>query len=104
MDQVKEILRQAIKYRFWIAVGIAALMPVIAYFATAGSLNAETVAEKNKIETAEKDVKNYTSGNLPNADYTKVVNEKTEVVNKDVEASWRKLYERQAPLLKWPAE
>ena len=36
MDQLKDILKQAIKYRFWIAVGISALLPMIAYFVGVG--------------------------------------------------------------------
>ena len=32
MEQVKEFLRQVIRYRFWISVCIAALFATIAYF------------------------------------------------------------------------
>ena len=32
MEQVKEVVRQMIKYRFWISIGIAALFGLIAYF------------------------------------------------------------------------
>lgn len=102
MDQVKEILRQAIKYRFWIALGISALLPMIAYFVGVGPVQTKAAAETATITSAEKDVKQYTSGNVINAQYKPLVSEKTEVVTKDVDASWKKLYKRQAPLLTWP--
>ena len=102
MDQLKEILRQAIKYRFWIAVGISALLPIIAYVVGSGPVQAKTATETTKIKAPKKDVKKYTSGDLPNNQYKPIVAEKTEVLTKDVDNSWRKLYQRQAPLLTWP--
>jgi hypothetical protein len=104
MDQVKEYLRLAIKYRFWIVVGVAALMPMIAYAVASGPINKEAEAKKGEIESADKDVKTYASGTVPNEPYKKAVEEKTEVLTDDVNKSWRKLYERQAPLLQWPKE
>ncbi len=56
-EQVKEVLRQLIKHRFWIAVGFAALFAVIAYFMGAGPVQAKATAEKTKIINAEKDVR-----------------------------------------------
>ena len=35
-EQVKEVLRQLIKHRFWIAIGFASLFAVIAYFMGSG--------------------------------------------------------------------
>ncbi|MFO0910008.1 MAG: hypothetical protein U0794_16950 [Isosphaeraceae bacterium] len=102
MDQLKEILRQAIKYRFWIAVGISALLPMIAYFVGSGPIKAKAAAETNTIQSADKEVKQYASGTIPNAQYKPIVAEKTEILTKDVDNTWRKLYARQAPLLTWP--
>ncbi len=56
-EQVKEVLRQVIKYRFWIAVGFAALFAVIAYFMGSGPVQAKATTEKTKIIKAEKDVR-----------------------------------------------
>ena len=36
MEQVKEVVRQLIKYRFWISIGVAALFGLIAYFVGSG--------------------------------------------------------------------
>ena len=44
MDQLKEVLRQMIIYRFWISVGLAALLPMIGYFVA--HLAVETTTEK----------------------------------------------------------
>jgi hypothetical protein len=104
MDKVKEILRQAVKYRFWIAVGVSALLPLIAFFLANGKLKAEEEAEKAKIETAHKGVLPYKDGVLPNATYKDLTDARTGVLAKNVDAAWRKLYERQAPLLTWPPE
>lgn len=102
MDQLKEILAQAVKYRFWIAVGIASILPLIAYFAGTGALAEQEQAETAKIKGAYDEVKTFQSGAVKNGDWRKAVEEKTEVLTQDVNASWRKLYQRQAPLLTWP--
>jgi len=102
MDQLKEALRQAIKYRFWIAVGISALLPMLAYFMGVGKVQAEAATLTGQITAAEKDVKQYSGGAVINRQYRPLVAEKTEALAKDVQVSWKKLYARQAPLLKWP--
>lgn len=103
MDQVKEILRQAIKYRFWIAVGISALLPMIAYAVGSDPIKKKAAEETKKIEEAEKNVKAYAGGVVPNDQYKPLVDTKKEALGKDVYESWKKLYARQAPLLTWPA-
>src|SRR5689334_1849310 len=102
MDQLKEALRLAIKYRFWIAVGLAALLPMIGYFVGASSISTQAKAEAAKIKGADDGVKEYMTGVKPNAQYKGIVEGKTEELNTDVNAAWRQLYARQAPLLTWP--
>lgn len=102
MDQLKEILKQAIKYRFWIAVGLSALLPIIAYAAGSGRVKQKAAEETAKIKAANADVNQYTSGVVPNHQYKPIVEVKKDELVKDVNASWRKLYARQAPLLTWP--
>lgn len=104
MDQIKQIFRQAIKYRFWIVVGVAALLPMIAYFAAAGSINKETEQQASAIKAASTDIKQYESGLLPNDEYKTLVEQRTEVLNNDINQAWRLLYNQQAPLLTWPEE
>jgi hypothetical protein len=102
MDQVKEYVRLAIKYRFWIAVGLSALLPLIAYFVGVGAVVKAAADQTSKVTTAHKGAKEYTSGTPINNQYSPVVVEKTGELSTDVDHSWRKLYARQAPLLRWP--
>lgn len=104
MDQLKEFLKQAVKYRFWIAVGLSALLPMIAYFIASGSLQGETTKQEADITGSQKGVGEYSNGTVVNKDYKPLVEEKTAVLTRDVNASWRELYSRQAPLLTWPPE
>ena len=104
MDQLKEFLKQCVKYRFWIAVGIAFLLPTIGYFVGSASIKEATTKEEAAIKAADTDIKKYTTSNLPNAQYQPIVAEKKEVLAKDVDATWRKLYAIQAPLLRWPEQ
>ncbi len=102
MDQLKDLLRQAIKYRFWIAVGLAALFPIVAYAIGSGPVKEKAKAETEAIKAAEQDVRQYSAPNVPNDQYKPIVESKKEELVKDVNASWKKLYSRQAPLLTWP--
>src|SRR5579885_2623942 len=101
-EQVKEILRQIIKHRFWISIGFAALFAVIAYFMGSGPVQAEAKKKISEIEQAEKNVQAYASPTKPTEQYKPIVVEKTEIATKDVNKAWKELYDRQAPLLTWP--
>ncbi len=102
METAKEVLRQMIKYRFWISIGIAALFATIAYVVGSGPVQAEAKKEIDGILAAEKEVKTYSSLSIPTKEYKPIVEAKTKVVTADVLSAWRTLYDRQAPLLTWP--
>jgi hypothetical protein len=104
MDQLKVILRQCVKYRFWIAVGISLLLPLIGYFVGAGTINAETTKREGEIKQAKEGVSKYTSGVVVNHQYQPEAAKKKEVLVQDVDETWRKLFASQEPLLKWPVE
>src|SRR5439155_13220160 len=78
MDQLKDILKQAIKHRFWIAVGISALLPIIAYAAGSGAIKQKAIEETNAINAANTEVRKYSTGVVPNAQYKPIVDEKKE--------------------------
>jgi len=101
-EQVKEVLRQIVKYRFWISISVAALVAPIAYFMGSGPVQQKAIDETNKITGAEKKVKDYTSPAIPTKEYEPIVAEKTQVLSKDVNSAWKTLFDRQAPLLTWP--
>jgi hypothetical protein len=102
MDQLKEILKQAIKYRFWIAVSLAGVFAAVAYILGSDPVKKKAKEETDKIVQAEKGVKPYSSGTVPNDQYKPLVDKEKDVLSKDVDASWKKLYARQEPLLTWP--
>jgi len=104
MDQVKEFLRQCIKYRFWISISVAALFAIIAYFVGAGPVQAKAKTETDAIVGAHKDVKQYTQPGIANDQYKPLVEAKTQVLTRDVNKAWKELYTRQAPLLTWPKQ
>ncbi|HZW30380.1 MAG TPA: hypothetical protein VFF52_06695, partial [Isosphaeraceae bacterium] len=101
-EQIKQILREVIRHRFWIAVGVAALFATIAYFMGSGPVQAKAASETNAIKGALTEVQKYASPSVPTEQYKPIVEEKTEVATKDVNAAWKELYDRQAPLLTWP--
>jgi hypothetical protein len=100
----KDILRLLIQNRFWIVLFIAALLPVIGYFLTAGAVKEQAEAKANEIKTAQQGAQTYASGTMPNGQYADFTQEKIGLIEKDVNEAHRRLYERQAPLLDWPAE
>ena len=102
MEQVKEVVRQLIKYRFWIAISAAALFGLIAYFVGAGPVQEAAKKETATIKKAETEVKQYRSPSIPTKEYEPIVQEKTQILTKDVNTAWKTLYDRQAPLLTWP--
>jgi hypothetical protein len=102
MEQAKEFLRQVIKYRFWISIGVAAIFSLIAYMVGSSPIRAKADAQTKAIAGALTDVKQYTSNAIPTADYKPLVEEKTQTLDKDVHTAWKTLYDRQAPFLTWP--
>jgi hypothetical protein len=101
-EQVKQILREVIRYRFWIAVGFAAVFAAIAYYMGSGPVKAKAATETNAIKGALTEVQKYAANTVPTEQYKPIVEEKTEVATKDVNTAWKELYDRQAPLLTWP--
>ncbi len=102
MDQVKLILKQLVKQRFWIAIGVAMLVPLIAYFTMSGSIKGATTAKIGEITAADKGAQEYANGDKPTRVHADIVNEDQERLKGEVTKTWRTLYERQAPLLTWP--
>jgi len=102
VEQLKEFLRQCIKYRFWISLSVAALLAIIAYFLGSSPVQAKADQQTKAITQAANDVKQFAAPGVPNDQYKLIVDEKTGVLAKDVNSAWKQLYELQAPLLTWP--
>ncbi len=104
MDQVKDILRQCVKHRFWIAFGIAMLLPMIGYFVGVGGIIQAKVAQEAEITKAKNEIGKYATPGIVNNDYKPLADKKNAALAEDVDESWRKLRALQEPLLRWPAE
>ena len=103
MDQLKDFLKQCVKYRFWIAFGVSLLLPIIGYFVGSGAIIAETNNREKAIKDAKTEIGKYTASNIINDQYKPEAEKKKDVLTQDVNATWRKLYASQAPLLRWPS-
>lgn len=104
MDQLKEFLKLAVKYRFWIVVAVAALLPMIGFFASAGPINEQETTKAAAVKTAFTNVKKYESGIQPNDTWRNLTEQRTGVLKSEIHKAWEMLYEQQAPLLTWPPE
>lgn len=104
MDQVKKYLKIAVANRFWILCVVAALVPMIAYFVGNGKIVTQTDAKAKDIDSAYKGVDPYKSGKLPNPEWKSLADAKTAKLTEEINVAWKKLYERQAPLLRWPLD
>ena len=102
MDQLKEFLRQCIKYRFWISIGVAALFAIIAYFVGSGPVQAKAEQETKAIIQADNDVKQFAVAGRSQRSVQADRRREDGVLTKDVNTAWKQLYNRQAPLLTWP--
>ncbi len=103
MDQLKDFLRQCVKYRFWIAFGISLLLPMIGYFVGAGTINAETTKQRGRDQGGQdRDRQVHRARASSTTSISRSAAAKKEVLTKDVNATWRKLFAIQEPLLKWP--
>lgn len=102
VEQLKEFLRQCIKYRFWISLSVAALFAIIAYFLGSSPIQAKADQQTKAITQAANDVKQFAAPGVPNDQFKPIVDEKTGVLTKDVNSAWKQLYSRQVPLFTWP--
>ena len=104
MDQIKKFLKIAVANRFWILCVVAALMPMIAFLAGNGKIKTQTEAKAKDIDAAYKGVDPYKSGRIPNPEWKSLADNQTAKLTDEINVAWKKLYERQAPLLKWPLD
>ena len=103
MDQLKDFLRQASKHRFWIAIGMAALLPLIAFFVGTGALAEQEKTETKKIVDANAGAGKFKTGLVQNNQWKDEVDRRRVELTNDVGKSHEKLYGRQEGLLTWPA-
>ncbi len=101
-EQVKLVLRWIVKYRFWLILGLSALLPAVGYAIGSGPVQENTKKQVADIKGADSGLSGYMGSGIPNDQWKPIVDDKKAVVTEDVNKAWDKLYSVQAPLLKWP--
>src|SRR5262245_27471436 len=97
-----EQLKIAWIYRFWIIIGIVALMPIIGFFVDTRKLSKNAQARANFLKSTEDSLQKAAAGPNPNDNWVKGVSELKEARSQQVDVAWIDLYKRQAQLKTWP--
>ncbi len=100
MDQLK----LAWVYRFWIVVGVVAVMPIVGYFIDTSSLAKSADAKARELEGIKTGLDAKLKGPFPNENWVNAVNEKKDLLDGQVGGAWIELYERQKPIKTFPKE
>lgn len=104
MNQIKEILSQAAKHRFWIIIGMSILLGTLAWYMAQSQLqklySAQETAIKGKYSALEQ-VSGVASSH-PNESSQEEMNRIIQSMSEDVQKAWEEQYQRQAQYLKWP--
>src|SRR5262245_4066481 len=98
-----EQLKIAWAYRFWIIIGIVALLPIVSFFVDTRKLSRNAKDRANARKGLEVSLEKAASGPNPNDNWVKGVSELKEELSKQVDVAWIDLYKRQAELKTWPA-
>lgn len=99
-----EQLKLAWVHRFWIAIGVAVLVPIIGYFVNTRSLASQTGQRANALENTKKKLESLQRGPNPNDSWRKAVNKLEQELRKDVDGAWEVLYSKQFQFMTWPPE
>ncbi len=97
MDQLKQIW----EYRFWIAVVLAVLVPLIGYGNISG-LSDQVAQRESQLNNLVTQLNGLSSATNPNPSWVRQVDALRGELSKQVEEAWRVLYERQKPFFVWP--
>ena len=103
METAKEVLRQIIKYRFWISIGVAALFAVIAYSMGSGPIReAGGEGDQRPSRAAEKEVEDLQPAEHSHQGVQADRRGEDAGIDQGRQHGVEELYDRQAPLLTWP--
>ncbi|PQO47095.1 hypothetical protein [Blastopirellula marina] len=104
MDQIKPIIAGLKKYYFWICAGILVLVGVGGWYMSTASVDKQTETRVAEIDSSKQSAQTIArTQNHPNEDYEKAMSEWLTRYRKDIEAAWKKKWEAQQKVLKWPA-
>lgn len=105
MDQVKQYLRVAAKYHFWILCGLVALLTLGSWYTTSASLKKQFVDNKGKITSAESSLTTVMGKqNHPNPNFHQQMDLLTNKYKDNLRVLWEKQYNEQGKNLRWPEQ
>jgi hypothetical protein len=97
-----EQLKIAWVYRFWIIIGIVALLPIVSYFIDTRKLSRNAKARADMLKSLEDTLQKQATMKNPNDNWVKGVSDLKEALSQQVDVAWIDLYKRQAELKTWP--
>src|SRR5262245_18591955 len=97
-----EQLKIAWAYRFWILIGIVALLPIVSFFVDTQKLSKNAKSRADELKGLETSLEKAAAGPNPNDNWVKGVSDLKEELSKQVDVGWIDLYKRQAQLKTWP--
>ena len=105
MDQVKQILRQLNKHRFWVLSGLITILGGVFFFVSVSQLDKQKKDQETKIEgllsgvSAARGIQDH-----PNEFSHKKMDEIETAARDLVAKAWKRQYDRQLDVLVWPKE
>ena len=106
MDQVKTLLKQIGQYQFWIVTGLAVLLATGGFFVARSTITELFDTQTGKLNThfGNMDEVNGKISQHPNSKSQEQMQLIVDKLSTDVEAAWRRQYERQKSFMTWPVE
>src|SRR5262249_28618933 len=96
MDQLKQVL----KYQFWILLGVALILPFVGWGMSRSQIMAQAVARADELRKFSDQL--VVKPHDPNKTWAAAVEALNVDQEKQHDAAWRALYERQLPFRVWP--
>lgn len=106
MDQLKTLLKQIGQYQFWIVTGLAVVLASVGFFMARSTITQLFDTQTGKLNThfGNLDEVNGKISEHPNAKSQEQMQLIVDKLSTDVEAAWRRQYERQKSFMNWPVE
>lgn len=106
MDQIKKLLAGAQKNIFWIVSALTILLGVVGYWMSRSAMDKTFQEQSTAIDSQYSALSTISSevATHPNAKSHVEMDKQIGALMEDVQTAWVKQYERQAEILKWPAD
>ncbi len=104
MDQLKPIIAGIKKNAFWIVSGLTVLLSIVGYWMSRSAMDKVFTDQSGKIDAQYASLQTI-KGEVPthpNSKSHEKMQQLVDALTVDVEAAWKKQFERQAEILQWP--